>query len=645
MSLWLTSASKPMPFPKPVRSVVIAVSCLAACVNGFGDEAFIPLASEYGLSGGLPGDQVHASVAVNTSGGILVWQDNFTDGDGSGISARLLDSSLSGMLSSFRVNEIGQGNQGKPAAAMLSNGGAVVVWQGGPPGFEDIQARFLTASNTWATGDVAVHNHTAEAEEDPAVAALADGACVVVWCAYNQASSTSMKDVYLQRFSSTGEKVGSMLRVNQTTALNQRTPTVARLSDGRFVVAWINETKRIIGGVTEAYDVDVYARIFSAAGLAQGNEFKVNSTQAVCANPSLAGSADGGFLVVWSRRDPSGSARGWDVASRFFTSAGTGGTESILNTHLDKDQFGPSVAVLGTDFMVVWTSLWQDGSHEGVFGRFVGSTGLPNGEEFQVNTTVVSQQLLPCLASDGGTRFLAVWSGFTGVANGFDVFAQRYATVTDPLLAPDPPYVWALDFSEISVSWAELAGFDVASYQVYVDGAASPSASVTNNQWTLTNVAPYTTHTFRLAYRLEDGRSSPLSGPASATTYGQYGTITYGDVVPFDWMVAHWGLNFAAWPAIGADSDGDGASNENEFLAGTDPRDPNSVLRTSLTATSQGFFLQWNTEPGKIYQVERSTDFVTWNALGGPRFAPGDVDFMNAGGSGSGLFRVKLLRK
>jgi hypothetical protein len=109
-------------------------------------------------------------------------------------------------------------------------------------------------------------------------------------------------------------------------------------------------------------------------------------------------------------------------------------------------------------------------------------------------------------------------------------------------------------------------------------------------------------------------------------------------------MVANWGLNLASWPDAGDDSDGDGASNEDEFLAGTDPKDPNSVLRNDLVSTPQGMFLMWNTEPGKIYQVEQSADFKTWSPLGGRRFAAGDVDSVHLGQGGSGLFRVVLLR-
>jgi hypothetical protein len=287
--------------------------------------------------------------------------------------------------------------------------------------------------------------------------------------------------------------------------------------------------------------------------------------------------------------------------------------------------------------MVVWTSLSQDGSHEGVFGRFVSGTGQPNGDELQVNTTVVSKQLLPQVTSDGGTRFLAVWSGFTGINAGFDVFGQRYATVLDPLAPLDAPFVWSLSASELKVSWAALAGFNVANYELYVDGAATATHATTNHWWNATGLAAGTTYSYRVAYLLDDGRRSPLSDAATATTY--LGINYFG--IPVEWMSANWG---EAWPGASVDSDGDGASNYSEFLAGTDPNDDTSVLRTSLASTPQGFFLSWNTEPGKIYQVQHSSDFSSWTELGGPRFAPGDLDSMNVGSGGAGLFRIVLLR-
>src|SRR5581483_8134093 len=51
-------------------------------------SSFAPQAGEFSVAGALPGDQVHPSVAINASGGYVVWQDNTTDGDGWGISAQ-----------------------------------------------------------------------------------------------------------------------------------------------------------------------------------------------------------------------------------------------------------------------------------------------------------------------------------------------------------------------------------------------------------------------------------------------------------------------------------------------------------------------------------------------------------------------------
>ena len=35
------------------------------------------------------------------------------------------------------------------------------------------------------------------------------------------------------------------------------------------------------------------------------------------------------------------------------------------------DQYAPRISAIGVDYLIVWTSLGQDGSREGVFGQFV----------------------------------------------------------------------------------------------------------------------------------------------------------------------------------------------------------------------------------------------------------------------------------
>ena len=85
--------------------------------------------TEYTVIGSLPGDQVFPDVAISstTNGGFVVWQDNVTDGDSWGISARRLDATLSGALSTFRVNATGAGSQENPRVALRLSG-RVVSW-------------------------------------------------------------------------------------------------------------------------------------------------------------------------------------------------------------------------------------------------------------------------------------------------------------------------------------------------------------------------------------------------------------------------------------------------------------------------------------------------------------------------------------
>lgn len=597
-------------------------------------SGYVSQGGEYPVTPGLSGDQVFPDVAVRPGGGFVVWEDNFTDGQGLGISAQRLDSGFSPVLSSFRVNQQAAFDQERPRVALLRDGGAVFVWQGGQQSYQHVFARFLSASNTWLTGDVMANTPTNVFQRQPAVAVLSDGTVVVAWGSMNQVSSNSLQDVYAQRFNPTGQKLGGEFRVNQFTAYNQRNPAVAALADGRFVIAWVSEQQRFENGA------DIYARFYRADGVPDSGEFLLNTTTNPCAHPALAAGSDGGFLAVWSERDMLNRSNSWDIVARAFTGSGWGGTARRINAMLYGDQVAPRVAAIGTDYLVVWTSLGQDGSREGVFGRVVWGDGVPAGEEFCVNTTTVSQQLHPVVASDGVERFLAVWTSFTGVAAGMDLFAQRYASTNQPLFAPDPPYVSVLSSNALSVTWPPVAGFDVAHYEVYADGAATPTATVTNNAWTMSGLAPASTHFFRLAYVLADGRRSPLSGATTNTTYG---VMTYGGI-PYEWMQFYFGNDVFAWPSPFADTDGDGVSNRNEFLAGTDPTDPNSVLRLRLHPTPQGLYLSWNTQPGLLYQVQVSTNLGGWVNVGGPRFAAGQVDSMYVGGGNAGYYRVLRVR-
>src|SRR6185437_9569355 len=156
-------------------------------------------------------------------------------------------------------------------------------------------------------------------------------------------------------------------------------------------IAWVSEQQRWTDASNGVPSVDIYARVFDASGSALGDEFLVNSSSSICAHPGIAGTADGGFMATWMERDLVVRNNSWDVYGRRFNSAFSalgGATEIRLNTQLYGDQYSPAIQRAGTTCLAVWTSLGQDGSFEGVYGRYLNDDGTLSGDEFQINTTV-----------------------------------------------------------------------------------------------------------------------------------------------------------------------------------------------------------------------------------------------------------------
>ena len=509
------------------------------------------------------------------------------------------------------------------------------------------------------------------------MAALANSNVVVVWTSFNPAGSGGLLDVYGQILSPAGQKVGTGFLINQFVPHNQRTPAVATLNNGGFVVVWESDEQRTIAGVSTNHlfpdqvvnpSADIYARLYNSSGVAQGNEFLVNMDSNPCGTPGVAASSDGGFTVVWQSLDLSNIGNGLDIFARSFSSAGAGGTPVRVNSYLPGNQSTPRISAIATDFLVVWTSAIEDGSREGVYGRFLHQGGSLVGGEFRVNSTTTGPQMQPVVAADGINQFLAIWTDYTGSPNDTDLFAQRYMNVAALLPQMSAPFVYApfvvsngLYQPQLQISWPLMDGISISNYEIYVDGATTPMAATTGNVWTMTaanGLTVGTTHTFQLDYVTTDGRRPVLSPSASGTTWSGAYWGTPPMAVPFEWMAQYFGNNISAWPSLTADSDGDGMNNYQEFLAGTGPTDPTSALRVqiinvvsvqpanvALGQTLPGMYLSWNTQPGLTYQVQVTTDFTSWSNLGSPRFATGYVDSTYAGNGGAAYFRVLLLRQ
>jgi hypothetical protein len=122
------------------------------------------------------------------------------------------------------------------------------------------------------------------------------------------------------------------------------------------------------------------------------------------------------------------------------------------------------------------------------------------------------------------------------------------------------------------------------------------------------------------------------------------------DSLPDDWQAIHFGSASAdAGPAM--DPDGDGQSNEFEYAAGLDPKDPASRLILTIAAVpSQPAQRRITFSPryeGTGYTVESSTDFATWSPLAS--FTVADTGLERAvtdlaAGGAIRFYRVSVIR-
>ncbi|MEX0322656.1 MAG: right-handed parallel beta-helix repeat-containing protein [Puniceicoccaceae bacterium] len=112
-----------------------------------------------------------------------------------------------------------------------------------------------------------------------------------------------------------------------------------------------------------------------------------------------------------------------------------------------------------------------------------------------------------------------------------------------------------------------------------------------------------------------DPRGNALWSGSSKSIVSIPQAITDGDLDKMDdsWELAN-GLNPGNSLDATVDSDLDGISNLDEYLSGTDPKDPQSRFTIFEFQPQPGGQIEvtWASTPGMAYRIERSQDMVTW---------------------------------
>ena len=601
--------------PQSVRRTLIFCAIATAFSSAVFGQGVSPQGGEFPLSGPLGGDQVSPSLGLNSAGGWLVWQDGRIDTNGQGIAALRLDSGFYGENSAIRVNQEQRGHQQHPQVAVLSDGGAAVIWSSAwkdkkGKGTNGIFARFLGADGTFKTGDVLV----------------------------NQNSRRILTNYYQTVLGYKNNRMASRkYRFTQTSriyrGLNEGA-TVAALPDGGAVVAYaglrrsitnsqqIMREVKVIRGRSYTNDIvrggttstnsqkDVFFQRFDATGQKVGGEVVVNQFAMLNQQqPAVAVLPNGNFVVVYvSERSvltiPTLILRGSgyvvptaraDINARLFSAMGEAlSGEFTVNTD-SLPCAAPAIAA-GDDgtFTVAWVQ--PDPSKVNgmdVYARTFTASGSSSFNSFRANTHQPGAQQAPRIAALGAVQ-MVVWisRGQDGSKEG--VFG-RLISGGAPVGAefqvnsiPDGPQLYPVvaadGVNRFLVTWSgfELdSSFDLFA-RTYVVTQPQPAGANLSEQ-----SGP------RAGTRVPGGTSATVAGFTAASTAA--GTL--------------------------------------------------SVPRLSVTGGGSQLRLQWTTQPAAHYQVQRSADLRSWSPVGGTRAASGESDAVDidAREAGAAFFRVLRL--
>lgn len=313
-------------------------------------------------------------------------------------------------------------HQNNASITALSDGGWVVTWQSSHEGLMDVYQQRYTAAGARVGGEVLVNTHTTDDQWAPSTSALPDGGWVVAWTS----RATDAGEIRLQRFDSAGAKVGAEVEVNTYTTSYQTRAAVTTLADGGWLVTWESEGQDGQWG-------GIYQQRYSSAGAEVGAETLVNTTTAnVQQIPSVTALADGGWVVTWESFD---AVEGMDVWQRRYDATGAAvGGEARVNAVLADERFGTTVTALDDGgWVVAWGSHLQDGSGAGVYQQRFGANGAPVGTETLVNTTTAGGQNTPCVTAlrDGG--WVVSWESWNEGSTDAEIYLQRYDAAGAPV--------------------------------------------------------------------------------------------------------------------------------------------------------------------------------------------------------------------
>jgi hypothetical protein len=322
--------------------------------------------------------------------------------------------------SEFQINTYTTFNQRAPSIASDASGNFVVAWGGGIPGIGG-DGIFGQRYDSAGVPRGSEFQVNTFGSNNYVPSVASDPSGNFVVVWTNRGDGSSY-GVAGQRYDSAGVAQGDEFQINSYTTFGQGSPSVASAANGNLVVAWMSQSQ----DDSDYYSYGIFGQRYDSGGVALGDEFQIDShTTQSQRFPSVASDASGNFIVVWSGRGP---GDGYGIFGQRYDSAGVAqGAEFKVNSYTTHTQRVASVASdADGNFVVVWASDRQDGNSYGVFGQRYDSAGAAQGHEFRINSYTTQSQRSPSVAHDASGNFVVVWTSDSQDGSSVGIFGQRY---------------------------------------------------------------------------------------------------------------------------------------------------------------------------------------------------------------------------
>ena len=242
--------------------------------------------------------------------------------------------------------EIPDSSHKSPAIGTTGWGKTIVAWTDLRSNNWDIYAQLLSSDATIIGNNVRVNDdNQSYPQHEPAVGISPEGWYVVAW--YDGRNGND--DIYLQKFDSAGQAVGTNIKVNDDNGeTKQKFPDVAVNGDGTITVVWTDWRN---GNYPE--NSDIYGQRFDKDLNRQTGNFRVNLDFNNSSQRDARVDADrlGNICIVWS--DSSGGE--WNITAQMIESTGHLIDNNFrVNNDEEGSQIYPDVALDGNNLYFVW---------------------------------------------------------------------------------------------------------------------------------------------------------------------------------------------------------------------------------------------------------------------------------------------------